>query len=206
MILIIDYKAGNVRSIQNMLKKTGVKSVISDNPRDIEQADKLILPGVGSFDHGMKQLRQSKLIDLLNEKVLEKKTPILGICLGVQLMTKHSAEGNLPGLGWFDAETIAFDKNNIPSNYKIPHMGWSEIKYLPECTLFDNMPEKPPRFYFVHSFHLKSNNYDDIIATTKYGYEFPVGLKKDNIVGIQFHPEKSHKFGMQLLRNFINKI
>ena len=204
MLTIINYKAGNVRSIQNMLKKIGVKSIISDKVEDIENADKLILPGVGSFDYGMEQLEKSGLIPVLNKKVIENKTPILGICLGVQLFTKGSDEGQKKGLAWFDAQTVSFDKSKLPESYKIPHMGWSEINYNENCKLFKNLHELPPRFYFVHSYHIKAKNKSDIIATTTYGYEFVVGLKKDNIIGVQFHPEKSHKFGMQVLRNFSN--
>ena len=203
MITIIDYKAGNVRSIQNMLKKIGTKSIISNKIEDIEKAEKLILPGVGSFDYGMEQLENSGLLPVLNKKVIEQKTPILGICLGVQLFTKKSTEGNKDGLAWIDAETVAFDKLKLSSNYKIPHMGWAEINYNKDCKLFKDFHEQPPRFYFVHSYHLKANNEEDVIATTSYGYQFVVGLKKDNIIGVQFHPEKSHKFGMQVLRNFV---
>lgn len=205
MLIIIDYKAGNVRSIQNMLKKIGYKSIISDKVKDIENADKLILPGVGAFDYGMEQLEKSELIPVLNKKVLKDKIPILGICLGVQLFTKGSIEGHKKGLGWFDAETVAFDKTKLPKNYKIPHMGWNEIIYNQNSKLFQNLHETPPRFYFVHSYHLKANNENDILATTSYGYEFTVGLEKDNIIGVQFHPEKSQKFGMQVLRNFVEK-
>ena len=204
MLTIIDYKAGNVRSIQNMLKKIGYKSMISDKIEDIEKADKLILPGVGNFDYGMEQLEKSGLIPVLNKKVLEDKTPILGICLGVQLFTNGSDEGQRKGLCWIDAETVSFNNKKLPEGYKIPHMGWAEIKYNENCRLFKNMHELPPRFYFVHSYHLKANNKNDIIASTTYGYEFVAGLKKENIIGIQFHPEKSHKFGMQVLRNFVN--
>lgn len=204
MITIIDYKAGNVCSIQNMLKKIGCKSIISGKIEDIEQAEKFILPGVGAFDYGMQQLENSGLIPALSKKVLQDKTPILGICLGVQLFTKGSREGQKKGLGWFDAETVAFDKNKLPPTYKIPHMGWSEIYYNKHCKLFKDMPEEPPRFYFVHSYHLKTDIEQNIIAKTSYGYEFTVGLEKENIVGVQFHPEKSHKFGMQVLKNFIN--
>ena len=203
MLTIIDYKAGNVRSIQNMLKKIGVKSIISDKTEDIADADRLILPGVGAFDYGMEQLDKSGLIPVLNKKVLDEKTPILGICLGVQLFTQGSKEGKRKGLGWFDAKTVAFDQSKLPEGYKIPHMGWVELNYKHGCKLFENMHEHPPRFYFVHSYHLQANNQTDVIATTSYGYEFAVGLKKDNIIGVQFHPEKSHKFGMQFLQNFI---
>jgi glutamine amidotransferase len=203
MLTIIDYKAGNVRSIQNMLKKIGVNSIISDKIEDIEKADKLILPGVGAFDYGIEQLENSGLLPVLHKNILEKKIPILGICLGVQLFTQRSDEGQKKGLGWLDAETIAFDKNKLPEGYKIPHMGWAEINFNKNCKLFDGMHEYPPRFYFVHSFHLKTNDKSLVIATANYGYDFVVGLKKDNIIGIQFHPEKSHKFGMQFLENFV---
>lgn len=203
MLTIIDYKAGNVRSIQNMLKKIGIKSLISDKTEDIAQAEKLILPGVGHFDYGMEQLEKSGLIEILNKKVLTDKTPILGICLGVQLMTKSSDEGTKAGLGWFDAFTVKFDSAKLPENCKIPHMGWNEITYNQNCKLFQNLHQVPPRFYFVHSYHLKANNENDILATANYGYEFTVALKKDNIIGLQFHPEKSHKFGMQVLKNFV---
>ncbi|MBN1251712.1 MAG: imidazole glycerol phosphate synthase subunit HisH [Bacteroidales bacterium] len=203
MLTIIDYKAGNVRSIQNMLKKIGVKSIISNKIESIEAADKLILPGVGSFNYGMEQLENSGLIPVLNKKVLDEKTPILGICLGMQLFTKGSEEGNKKGLAWLDAETIAFNKKLLPENYKIPNMGWNEVEYNKESKLFKNMYEIPSRFYFVHSYHVKTGNAENILATTTYGYTFTVGLEKDNIVGVQFHPEKSHKFGMQILRNFI---
>jgi len=203
MLTIINYKAGNVRSIQNMIKKIGYKSIISDKIEDIENATKLILPGVGAFDYGMMQLEKSGLISVINKKVLEYKTPILGICLGVQLLTKRSDEGQKLGLGFFDAETIAFDNKKLPNNYKIPHIGWNEINFKSESKLFQNMHEIPSRFYFVHSYHLKSNNQSNVLATTKYGYEFTVALEKDNIVGLQFHPEKSHKFGMQVLKNFV---
>ena len=204
MLTIIDYKAGNVRSIQNMLRKIGVKSVISNQVEDIRNADKLILPGVGSFDYGMQQLENLNLIEILNHKVLEERIPILGICLGVQLFTNKSDEGTKEGLKWIDAETVAFDKNKMPDNLKVPHMGWAEIEFNQNCKLFKNFHELPPRFYFVHSFHLKANDKSNVIATANYGYEFVVGVKKDNIIGVQFHPEKSHKFGMQFLRNFID--
>jgi len=205
MITIIDYKAGNVRSIQNMLKKIGKDSIISDKSDDIEKANILILPGVGSFDHGMEQLAASGLIPVLNKKVLVDKTPILGICLGVQLFTNGSDEGNSKGLGWINAYTVKFDNTQMPENYKVPHMGWAEIDFKNDCNLFKNMHEYPPRFYFVHSYHLKANNPENVITTCNYGYKFTVGLKKDNITGVQFHPEKSHKFGMQFLKNFIEQ-
>lgn len=202
MIVIIDYKAGNLKSIQNMLERIGFEAIISNEPSDIQKAAKLILPGVGSFDYGMDQLNQSGLIETLNEQVLKQKTPILGICLGLQLMTRKSEEGSLPGLGWLDAETIAFNKQKLPNDLKIPHMGWNEIEFKQDSILLKGFHELPPRFYFVHSYHLVTENKSQIMATTNYGYEIVIGMQRDNIFGVQFHPEKSHKFGMQFLKNF----
>ncbi len=202
MIVIIDYGVGNLGSVYNMFKKIGAIPKISSNILDIEGADKLILSGVGSFDYGMKQLYNLGLIKILNEKVIDNKIPILGICLGMQLFTKCSEEGTVKGLGWFDAETIKFqfDKNNHA--LKVPHMGWNTIKPEKDSLLFSEMYDDP-RFYFLHSYHVTCKNNQDILGTTKYGYEFPAALEKGNILGVQFHPEKSHKFGMQILKNFI---
>ena len=201
MLIIIDYGVGNLGSIRNMLKKIGAESVISSDKNEIEKADKLILPGVGAFDYGMSKLHEYGFVDLLNKKVLEQKTPILGICLGVQLFTQKSGEGKMKGLGWFDAETVKFYFESSFS-LKIPNMGWNNVSYNPQSRLFKDMHDEA-RFYFVHSYHLKSNKPKEVIAKTNYGYEFAAGLEHDNIVGVQFHPEKSHKFGIKLLKNFI---
>ena len=204
MVVIIDYKAGNLVSIQKILKKAGVgEAIISTNPKDIEKATKLILPGVGHFDYGMNQLRQSRLIEVLNKKVLEYKTPILGICLGAQLLTHGSEEGNQKGLGWIAANTVKFDRTKLDQKLKIPHMGWSDVEFRQKVPLFSDLPTDS-RFYFVHSYHLVCDRQEDIAVTTQYGYEFTAGFIKDNIMGMQFHPEKSHKYGMQLFQNFIN--
>lgn len=201
MLTIVDYGVGNLTSIKNMFKKIGYESCISSQKEVIADADKLILPGVGSFDYGMQQLHESGLVNILTEKVLEKKIPLLGICLGVQLLTQSSEEGTSKGLGWIKGKTIAFDKMKL-NGYKVPHMGWAEINNFNQSRLFTNMPENP-RFYFVHSYHLTIDNESDILATSNYRYEFPVGIEHENILGVQFHPEKSHKFGMKLLENFI---
>ena len=203
MITIIDYKAGNIASIQNMLKKVGVTSVISDKADEIRVAEKLILPGVGHFDHGMEKLQASGLIGVLNQRVLEDKVPILGICLGLQLFTRGSEEGSAPGLGWFAADTVRFNLDKGNEHLKIPHMGWSDVKIQQEAPLFQSMPPEP-RYYFVHAYHIKEDNKADVMVEADYGYTFTAGLQKDNIFGVQFHPEKSHKFGMQLLTNFAN--
>jgi glutamine amidotransferase len=202
MIIIIDYGVGNLGSIKNMLKRAGVDSTISSDRGHIEKAHKLILPGIGSFDYGMKKLIECGLADILNKKVLEEKIPILGICLGAQLFTKRSEEGKLNGLGWLDAETVKFNFDNSKSGLKIPHMGWSEVSPVKKSLLFKDMYEEP-RFYFVHSYHIRPNNEADVITKTKYGYEFVSAIEKENIIGVQFHPEKSHKFGIKLLKNFV---
>ena len=205
MIVIIDYQVGNIGAIVNMLKRIGIESSVFSNIEDIKKADKLILPGVGSFDEGIKNLDQLNLIPVLREKVIEDKTPILGICLGMQLFSKKSEEGILEGLGWIDGEVKKFKFNNNESGQnrlKIPHIGWNTITIKKQDVLFEEMPEEP-RFYFVHSYHFNCSNEDNVLATTGYGYEFPSIIKKENIIGVQFHPEKSHKFGMKLLKNFV---
>ena len=203
MITIIDYNTGNLGRIKNMLKHLGISSQITNDKEVIEKAEKLILPGVGHFDYGMQQLNKSNLIPLLNKKVLEDKTPILGICLGVQLFTEYSEEGTEKGLGWIKGKTISFDKSKLSSNQKIPNMGWADVYDYKQSKLFENMPEDP-RFYFVHSYHLELDNPTDFLVTSNYGYEFAAGIEHENLLGVQFHPEKSHKYGMKMLENFAN--
>jgi glutamine amidotransferase len=202
MVTIIDYKTGNIGSIQNMLKKVGAESIITSQKDEIANATKLILPGVGAFDTGMRNLKDLDLIDIINRKVLVDKVPVLGICLGLQLMSNKSEEGILPGLGWINAETLRFRFNNT-SEYKIPHMGWNFISIKKESRLLEGMfPDS--RFYFVHSYYLSVFDRDDILASTCYESEFSSAIEKGNISGVQFHPEKSHKFGMKLLKNFVD--
>ena len=203
MIVIVDYGMGNLGSILNMLKKVGAPPAkITSDPRDIEQADKLILPGVGAFDTGIQRLRETGLVGLLNEKVLKAKTPTLGVCLGMQLITRISEEGELPGLGWIEAETIRFRFDPRQSGLKVPHMGWNTVKIKREGILFKDMPPDP-RFYFVHAFHVVSHAPEDVLATTEYGYDFVSAIQHENVMAAQFHPEKSHKFGMRLYKNFV---
>lgn len=205
MIVIVDYGMGNLGSIANMLKKAGAKAVISADAGAIEDASKLILPGVGAFDNGMKNLADRGLIPLLNSHILEKKKPILGLCLGMQLFSRHSEEGQLPGLGWLDAETIRFRFDSSNDLLKIPHMGWNTIEIQQAHPLFANM-EGEPRFYFVHSYHVVCADRVNVLAQTTYGFDFVSMVVKENILGAQFHPEKSHKFGMWLLKNFAERI
>jgi glutamine amidotransferase len=204
MIVIVDYGLGNLGSIANMLKKVGAERVISADRSVIESADKLILPGVGAFDTGMRNLCDLHLIPVLNVKALEEKVPVLGVCLGMQLLTLKSEEGSLPGLGWLDAETVRFRFDIANQNLKVPHMGWNFINIKRPSPIFDGMYEDP-RFYFVHSYHVVCQRGENILATTEYGYEFASVVINENIIGVQFHPEKSHKFGIKLFRNFVEQ-
>jgi imidazole glycerol-phosphate synthase subunit HisH len=203
MIVIVDYKVGNFFSVKNMLKKAGEQNVIiSSSTDDILSADKLILPGVGAFDYGMSQLNESGLIAALNQKVLVEKTPVLGICLGSQMLTESSEEGkSISGLGWSKGKTVRINKEKLGNkDLRIPHMGWNEVLVKKANPLFNNLNEA--RFYFVHSFHIQCEDDVDTLATSIHGYEFTTAVNRENIYGVQFHPEKSHRFGLQLLKNF----
>jgi glutamine amidotransferase len=203
MIVIINYATGNLGSIANMLKKTGAAVRMSSAIDDIEQAEKLVLPGVGAFDEGIKNLRESGLIPVLNYKVLEKKTPILGICLGMQLFTRGSEEGDLAGLGWINGTTIRFNFDKSMENRpRIPHMGWNTVSVIKNGDLFHDL-QPDPRFYFVHSYHVLCEDRDVVLSETCYGYDFTSSFNSENITGVQFHPEKSHRYGMKLLENFV---
>ncbi len=200
MIVIIDYGIGNLESVLNMFKKVGVKEVVISRDKDVlMNAKKLLLPGVGSFDAGMRNLEESGLIPILNHKVLVEKTPILGICLGMQLLTHRSEEGIKTGLGWIDAETIKF-KLAPELKLKVPHMGWSYVNIRKNNALIDT--ESKNRFYFVHSYYVKCFDENQSIATSNFGSDFTCMVNKENVYGVQFHPEKSLKFGMKLLENF----
>ena len=203
MIVIVDYGMGNLGSIVNMLKKIGARAKVSSDIDEIRSAEKLILPGVGAFDAGMKRLRELNLIETLNEEVIGKKKPVIGLCLGMQLITRKSEEGSETGLGWVDAETIRFRFDTQTANLKILHMGWNDVSIQREGTLFSGMSGTENRFYFVHSYHVVCHRSEDILATTHYGYDFVSALQHENVMGTQFHPEKSHKFGMRLLKNFV---
>jgi glutamine amidotransferase len=202
MITIIDYNTGNIGSIQNILKKIGESSVVTSDIKVVEKATKIILPGVGSFDTGMRNLLELNLINVLNEKVLNEKIPVLGICLGMQLFSDKSEEGKLPGLSWIKGEVVKFRIKNT-AEYKIPHMGWNIVVKRKESRLFKDMIPNP-RFYFVHSYYLKTYNDSDVLTTTEYESEFTSAIERKNIMGVQFHPEKSHKYGITLLRNFVD--
>lgn len=201
MIAIINYGMGNSGSIQNMLRKLGKASIITADHGIIERADKLILPGVGAFDAAMQNLESRNLPSLLNDLVIARGKPILGICLGMQLFARGSQEGVLPGLGWIDAETISFRSDARMAERRVPHMGWNTIHVPKKTSVFDDIDDNP-RFYFVHSYHVRCNNDNEVLATSEYGITFTAAVIKGNIIGTQFHPEKSHRFGLRLLKNF----
>jgi glutamine amidotransferase len=202
--IIIDYGMGNLRSIQHKLEKIGADADISSKPEELATADTLILPGIGHFYEGMKNLKEYGLIPVLNKKVLEDKTPILGICLGMQLFTSWSEEGNTEGLCWIDAITKKFqfeDKGSI----RVPHIGWNKIHFKRKNYLMEGVPPEQ-RFYFAHSYYVDCLNPDDVLTTTNYGVEFVSSLHRDNIFGTQFHPEKSHLEGMNIIKNFFSNL
>jgi len=202
MITIVDYGMGNLGSIKNMFKYIGVESKIESDLDKIKNASKILLPGVGSFDTAMKKINESGLKEVLNEKALKEQVPVLGICLGMQLLTNSSEEGILDGLGWVDAKTMSF-KSVIDKKYRIPHMGWNIVSESNESKLTDGFKDfDETRFYFVHSYFVKVENEKNSILKTDYGLKFDSAIQKDNIFGAQFHPEKSHKFGIKLFENF----
>lgn len=202
MIVIVDYKMGNVGSITNILRKVGAEATISSDRAVIAAASKLILPGVGAFDEGVRNIEQLGLRDILTRRVQEDLAPTLGICLGMQLMTRRSEEGERDGLHWIDADVKRFRFPAGGSQLKVPHMGWNTIKPVRDNPLFSRFAQ-PPRFYFVHSYHVVCDRSDDVLATASHGYEFVAAFRRGNLIGVQFHPEKSHRFGMTLFRNFV---
>ena len=200
MIAIVNYGVGNLASVKNMLKKAGYESELASDTGTIEKASKIILPGIGAFDHCMIEFNNSGLREIVTQKAIKDKTPLLGICVGLQMMMESSEEGTEPGLGWIAGKTIKFKRENL-GNLKIPHMGWTEVTFS-KPSLLTNALGDDPRFYFVHSYHVKPVQKDDELIVAEYGYPFVAGINKDNIYGVQFHPEKSHRFGMKILGNF----
>ena len=200
--LIIDFGMGNLRSIQKKIERLGGNPIVSNDLSQIEKADKLILPGVGQFGAAIRHLKISNILDVLHHKVIDRQTPILGICLGMQLMAKRSDEGDETGLGWFDAEVVKFNIAN-KLKYKVPHIGWNNVVAKKDNFLLNGIVEDK-KFYFVHSYHIKCNHTEDILTETEYEYVFTSSICRDNIYGVQFHPEKSHEQGKVLLKNFLN--
>ncbi len=201
MITIVNYGLGNIWAFANLFERLNIKTHIAEKASDIKQASKIILPGVGSFDHAMTLLNKSGMRDELDKQVLINKVPVIGICLGMQIMAKSSDEGNLKGLGWIDGEVKLFDENSIKYKTKYPHMGWNSIHQEKGSVILHNLPDES-RFYFLHSYYFICNDPKDILTTTHYGINFASSIQKENIIGTQFHPEKSHANGTLLLKNF----
>ena len=201
-IVIIDYNMGNLRSVQKAFEKMGCNALISNNHKIIEDADKIVLPGVGAFKDGMKHLNELGLIELLNKEVLVNKKPFLGICLGMQLIANKSYENEeTDGLGWIDAEVTQFDFTKHTKTLKVPHVGWNDVSYRKKNILFNGIPDKSD-FYFVHSYYFSTQE-DVVSSMTDYGFDFISSIEKDNIFAFQFHPEKSQGVGLKILENFI---
>ena len=194
MITLIDYGVGNIFAFQNVYKRLDIPTKIAKNRQDLINTEKLILPGVGSFDYAMSQLNASGMRDTLDELVIKEKVPVIGICVGMQMMGNRSDEGKLEGLKWIDSEILKFDESLIEQRTKLPHMGWNDVTPVKNHPLFIGL-EKEAIFYFLHSYYFKCNNLTDSIAVSDYGLSFSSAVNKDNIYGIQFHPEKSHQYG-----------
>jgi len=201
MIAIIDYGLGNINAIYTVYKNLNIPVTVASNPPDLENSEKFILPGVGAFDYAMDKLDKSGMRDTLNDLIQNKKKDILGICVGMQMLAKSSEEGNLPGLGWLNAEVKMFNK--YVDNYEllIPHMGWNNITPKKESPLLIGFCNSS-YFYFLHSYYFEAHDDTNIVSTTKYGNDFVSTINNKNIYGVQFHPEKSHQSGIQLLKNF----
>jgi len=204
MTVIVDYGAGNIASIRNMLRKLGHPAVISADPGEVARAERLILPGVGAFDYGMARLEETGLAEVLTRRVCREGRPLLGICLGAQLLGRRSEEGRRPGLAWIPAETVAFARDRLPPGLRVPHMGWTQVRAEGPSRLMEGLPPEA-RFYFVHSYHLRLDGETEARLTAEHGYAFPAGVERENLAAVQFHPEKSHRFGMRLLDNFVRR-
>lgn len=205
MITIIDYGVGNIFAFQNVYKRLNIPSRIAKKVEDLNQVGKLILPGVGHFDYAMSQLNNSGMRERLDELVMIEKKPVIGICVGMQMMANESDEGSMDGLGWIDASVKRFDEKKISFHTKLPHMGWNDVLPIKNHPLFRGL-EKDAIFYFLHSFYFNCNNINDSIASSEYGINFSSCVQYENIYGIQFHPEKSHSYGEKLLYNFAKNI
>jgi glutamine amidotransferase len=201
MITLIDYGVGNIFAFQNVFKRLDIPTRIAKTTADLYDVEKLVLPGVGSFDYAMNQLNNSGMREKLDELVLEKKVTVIGVCVGMQMMGNRSDEGKLEGLKWIDAEILKLDEALIQQRTKLPHMGWNDVNPIENQALFIGL-EKEAIFYFLHSFYFKCNNSNDSIATSEYGLSFSSAVNRSNIFGVQFHPEKSHQYGEKLLHNF----
>lgn len=201
MIAIVDYGSGNVAAIANIYKSLNVPHMVTSDCDELARADRFILPGVGAFDVTMRHLTDSGMFNLLNEQVLGLKKKVLGICVGMQVLAESSEEGELPGLGWIPGRVRKIDASLLPGNPKLPHMGWNSIHLKKESHMLNSV-DVERGFYFLHSYYFDATNADDVSATVQYGMEIPCAVERDNVFGMQFHPEKSHSNGVAVFRNF----
>lgn len=201
MIAIVNYGSGNIQAIGNIYKRLGVPFVVTARPDELLSADQVILPGVGAFDQAMNELDASGLREALDMCVLQQRKPILGICVGMQLLAKFSAEGEARGLGWIDAEVRRFDHSTAGQRTQLPHMGWNSVELARTDPLFDGVDLRNG-YYFLHSYFFSCRDAGDVLASTSYGMKFTSAVRRQNVYGVQFHPEKSHANGIQLLKNF----
>lgn len=201
MITIIDYGLGNILAFVNVYRRQNIPIAVARSAIELSAATKFILPGVGAFDHAMQRLNQSGMRETVEELVLKEGVPVLGICVGMQILARSSEEGRLPGLGWIDGEVKKFDVSSLPHRTHLPHMGWNDVRPVSVGGLFAGLG-LDPLFYFLHSYYFECDNPQDILAESAYGAKFTSAINHENIYGVQFHPEKSHHFGSQLLRNF----
>jgi imidazole glycerol-phosphate synthase subunit HisH len=201
MITIINYGLGNIKAFVNVYSRLNIKTKIANTASDLIDCEKLILPGVGSFDYAMELLNASGLRDELEKQVLMNRIPIMGVCVGLQMLAKSSDEGTLPGLGWIDGHVKIFDPKNMPYKIRLPHMGWNNIFQVKKSKVLAGI-DREARFYFLHSYYFSCNNSEDKISVSEYGAKFTSAINRENIYGVQFHPEKSHNNGIKLLKNF----
>jgi imidazole glycerol-phosphate synthase subunit HisH len=201
MIAIVDYGVGNVRAFANIYQRLGIAAMLAATEHELAAADRIILPGVGAFDWAMTRLRQAGLLNVLHHCAQGERKPILGICVGMQMMARRSDEGELPGLGWIDGEVKRFDATRFADATHLPHMGWNGVRVDGAAGLFRGF-DAGARFYFLHSYYFAPARPADVLATTDYHGEFAAGVHSGNIYGVQFHPEKSHQWGIALLKNF----
>lgn len=200
MIALVDYGLGNIQAFANIYRHLGIEFRAATSPSDLKKASRIILPGVGSFDWAMTRLQKSGMCDALNEEVMVKKKPVLGVCVGMQMMARSSEEGILLGLGWIDATVVKFDTRLLVGRTHLPHMGWNDVKPKEVDTLFAGLDA--PRYYFLHSYLIRPSNEANILARSNYGENFTSAVRSENVYGTQFHPEKSHEWGVRLLKNF----
>ncbi|MEX3772202.1 imidazole glycerol phosphate synthase subunit HisH [Pseudomonas sp. MYb118] len=201
MITIIDYGLGNIQAFVNVYKRLHIPVTVAKNAEELTGATKLILPGVGAFDHAMQRLNDSGMRQALDDLVLKKGVPVIGICVGMQMLAESSDEGQLPGLGWIPGRVRGFSATENLVDLPLPHMGWNDVSPVPGCPLFADF-EDSPRFYFLHSYYFECYQQENVAATASYGLDFSCAVSIGNVFGVQFHPEKSHHYGVALLKNF----